>query len=205
MPEINFDKLCKEYLDSAYSDLTGFISYEAGEKEKHKEEKVFLTYGEIKYESIDLLLSKIEITPDDIFCDLGSGIGKVVAQVFMKTAVKEAFGVVANPLRSASARKIQAQIQKDFPVLFEHGRSIDFYESNFLDTDISRASMVYTCSTCFSDELLQDIANMVDANPNIRCIFSLKALPCKNFTLKEVIDVDCSWDKSRCHFYVKNI
>lgn len=50
-------------------------------------------YGETSYELVCQMIDQIEITPDDIFIDLGSGVGQVVLQVAAATPCKICLGI----------------------------------------------------------------------------------------------------------------
>ncbi|XP_044766335.1 histone-lysine N-methyltransferase, H3 lysine-79 specific isoform X2 [Coccinella septempunctata] len=50
-------------------------------------------YGETSYDLVCQMIDQIEITPDDVFIDLGSGVGQVVLQMAAATPCKICFGV----------------------------------------------------------------------------------------------------------------
>lgn len=50
-------------------------------------------YGETSYDLICQMIDQIEITNDDVFIDLGSGVGQVVLQMAAATSCKECFGI----------------------------------------------------------------------------------------------------------------
>lgn len=50
-------------------------------------------YGETSYDLVCQMIDQIEITKDDIFVDLGSGVGQVVLQMAAATSCKICFGV----------------------------------------------------------------------------------------------------------------
>ena len=54
-------------------------------------------YGEIR--DIQTLLDHVQFQSDDVFFDLGSGIGRMVIQVFLLTPIKLAVGVELGPTR----------------------------------------------------------------------------------------------------------
>ena len=122
--EVNL--LCKQYMERVYEGVTGFIRYESGEKEKNQLAKIYLTYGEILFASVEILMSKLILDKNDVFCDLGSGIGKMAMQVFMTTAVKESFGVEASNERYQRAQKSASQLHKDLPEVYEPLRKLYF-------------------------------------------------------------------------------
>lgn len=200
-PIENFDKITQDYIVALYQGLSGFISYQPGEKEEGTKEKIYLTYGEILYPSVNKIIDYMRVTNQDVFYDLGSGIGKVPLHFFLKTPVKKAFGIEASKKRNDHAIKIYHQVQTEFPELFKDARTLGCAEKNFLDVNMEDATIVYTCSTCFSEELLGDIAAMLDRCPKLRCVVSLKELPMQNLPFDKIIEIDCTWDKTKCYAY----
>ena len=69
-------EMIQSYLDTLYTPFNQEIrrSRLCGENE---------TYGEIYYYSAVKLLNYLNLSPDDHFLDIGSGIGKLVFQVFL--------------------------------------------------------------------------------------------------------------------------
>lgn len=200
---LEFDKLCQDYMNALYQGVSGFISYQPGEKESNEENKVYLTYGEILYPSVNKIIDYIgDIGPDDVFYDLGSGIGKVALQFFMKTPVKKACGIEASVTRHQFAEKIYAQVRQEFPDLFLGGRELKCMRGNFLESNIEDATIVYTCSTCFSDGLLTEIGRLIDRCPKIRYLISMKQIPNK-LPLDTTLEIECTWDKTKCQVYSK--
>lgn len=50
-------------------------------------------YGETSYELVSKMIEEIQVTEDDVFLDLGSGVGQVVLQMAAATACKICIGV----------------------------------------------------------------------------------------------------------------
>ncbi len=195
-----YDQLCQDYITALYKGYSGFISYQPGEKEAHVEKKIYLTYGEILYASVNKIIEHIQVDENDVFYDLGSGIGKVALHFFLKTPIKKAWGIEASAKRNHMAEKIYTQVQAEFPELFANNRSLGCEVGNFLEINIQDATIIYSCSTCFSEELLADMGKVMDQCPKLKYIVSMKAIPNK-LPLKEVLDIDCTWDKTKCHIY----
>lgn len=255
---LEFDQLCNDYINAIYAGASGFISYQPGEKESYEGKKVYLTYGEILYPSVTKIIDYIgDISSKDVFYDLGSGIGKVPLQFFLKTPVKKACGIEASETRNNVAEAVYQKIRQDLPELFEidggsnrednysldrgdnvnnidRGNSVDngdkgearidnsaisdirgnseknksigglrelsCIQTNFLDANIEDATIIYTCSTCFSEELLTEVAKLIDRCPNIRYVISMKQLSIK-MPLDRTLSIECTWDKTKCYVY----
>lgn len=50
-------------------------------------------YGETSFELICQMVDQIEISEDDVFIDLGSGVGQVVLQVAASTKCQNCYGI----------------------------------------------------------------------------------------------------------------
>ena len=167
MSNTDFDKLSEDYISLSYQGTSGFISYQPGEKEEAAKDKVFLTYGEILYPSLNKIINYMDINENDVFYDFGSGVGKVALQMLLNTPVRKAVGIEANRKRNDVAVKVYSQIKKEFKELLQD-RELDCLNKNFLEVDVSDANIIYTCSTLFEPILLNDIANIIDHCPNIK-------------------------------------
>lgn len=197
---LEFDQLCQDYITSLYQGVSGFISYQPGEKETGEKKKVYLTYGEILYPSVNKIIDYIDIDENDVFCDLGSGIGKVALQFLLRTPVKKAFGIEYSQARNQMAEKVYAQVKQEFPDLFANGRTLSCQTGNFLEIDIKDTTIIYTCSTCFSEELLSDMGKMIDTLPKIKYVVSMKQIPSK-LPFDRILEIECTWDKTKCYVY----
>ncbi|CAD7930157.1 unnamed protein product, partial [Amoebophrya sp. A25] len=74
-------------------------------------------YGELPYTSATKLFVDGGIYPpglyaDDVFCDLGSGTGKLVMQAFLTTRVRKAIGVELGRKRHETSRLLKQEVLK---------------------------------------------------------------------------------------------
>lgn len=195
-----FNQLCQDYITTLYQGVSGFISYQPGEKETGEKKKVYLTYGEILYPSVSKIIDYIDINENDVFCDLGSGVGKVALQFFLRTPVKKAYGIEYSQKRNHMAEAAYAQVHKEFPELYAGGRTLGCASGNFLEMDISDATIIYTCSTCFSEDLLSDMGKLIDTCPNMKYLVSMKQIP-NQLPFDRILEIECTWDKTKCYVY----
>jgi hypothetical protein len=74
----------KAYLEMLYEEKGGYIipSEEITEIRSNGGHE---QYGEIPYDSAAHLLDDLQLSRQDVFYDLGSGVGKLVLQVYMTT------------------------------------------------------------------------------------------------------------------------
>lgn len=69
-------------------------------------------YGETSYDLVCQMIDQIEITKDDVFVDLGSGVGQVVLQMAAATPCKICFGVERAEIPSMYAEAMNVHFRK---------------------------------------------------------------------------------------------
>ena len=174
-------------MDKIYEGLSGF-GIPKEEEDKIRSCESAPTYGEILYESYLEILNYLNLGPEDVLCDLGSGVGKVVMQTALDSRVGKCVGIELSASRSASAGKALERLK----TLEPHAASrCQFVEEDFLKADLAGVTAIYMCSTCYPLELMQQLVDkFLELKPGLRVI-SLKALPqnprlemVKQFSLK---------------------
>lgn len=86
-------------------------------------------------------MSLLEIKSDEIFCDLGSGIGKAVLRVALEANCKKVIGIELSPSRNKAAERAKSILQSkqlDFQL-----PEIEFKCQDILTTDLSDVTAVY--------------------------------------------------------------
>lgn len=150
-------------------------------------------YGELLPESVTALLGWLELGEDDVFYDLGSGTGKVVLQVAMSAPVARCVGVELSESRLRIARSALRRAREHDLVL---ARRTVFRRGNFLDESLADATVVYTCSTGFSSELMRGIADaMADTGREIRYLTLQEAEPHPALEPLVMLPVAASWNR----------
>lgn len=150
-------------------------------------------YGEILYESCAVLISELKLTENDVFYDLGSGLGKFVTQVYLTSPVKKAWGIEFSENRFARAQsatknlakielasfKFENEMRKIFgkdALAKTKGKKFGFTNADMLKADLSDATVIFTCSTCFGPEFMQKLTDKLAANDGLRAL-TLVQLP----------------------------
>lgn len=154
------------------------------------------TYGEIKYEGAMTVMNECNIGPQDVFFDLGSGNGKMTMLVFVNGNVKKAIGVEFFPERYYNAEKGLKNLYKMMPELLSEDRTLSYQLQNIKDVYyLGDATVIFMCSTCYPEELLQIVYNKIKESPNIRCIITHKPFDKFKEILpnKKLIKVNCTW------------
>lgn len=190
-------EMVQSYFDSLYSpyesDFKKSLSFGANE-----------TYGEIYYYSALKLLNCLKITENDVFLDIGFGIGKLIFQTFLLTDAASVTGIEINEARYNIACNIKNKIEQELPQLFEGKRSINLINGDFLECNLDGITIVYLCCTVFSFELLCAVGIKLNSMSSVQKIVSFRKLPhLDNFRLIKRLFLHCSWDKVPCYIYVR--
>lgn len=159
-------------------------------------------YGELWYYSVKKIIRRLALSSEDVFLDLGSGLGKCALQIFMQSNAQKVIGIEAVKQSHQWALLLKERCQAKCPFFWEEGRSLVFYEGNFLDYSWQEATVVYTCSTCYTSELLCAIGNKINQETQIQQVLSLRPLPTlSRLRMYQVFPVECSWDSALCFHY----
>ena len=146
----------KELLDTVYKDVNGYTIKE-DERNQIVRKGGEPTYGEITYESAQKLLHDLKLTYNDVFYDLGSGVGKMVVQTYLTTPVKKATGVELATTRAQQALKAKDALSKIGKL--HKNRDLEFYIKSIIEVPLDDATVIYMCSTCFSPELMKALTD----------------------------------------------
>lgn len=157
------------------------------------------TYGELMPAATLHLLEALELDREDVFYDLGAGVGKVVLLAAATTDVARAIGV-----ELARSRCDQAELA--FAAARRAGlsgvRRAAMIHADLLRVDMADATVAYTCSTAFSTPFMRKLTKRLATLPNLRMLASLQDLdPHPAFELLRTLRLDASW-KRRTHVHL---
>ncbi|MBS0290367.1 MAG: hypothetical protein JSS07_10100 [Proteobacteria bacterium] len=196
------DALYQSYLARVYQEVQGVqAAYTTSEYEAFVKEEICVTYGELLYPSVKKIIYEMALDAQDVFLDLGSGIGKCALQIFMQANVNKVIAIEGVSLLHQQAVSVCEKVKSEFPLFWEAGRDLILDEGNFLHANWHNATTIYTCSTCFTQTLLVAIGNKINQFPQVRQVLSLRPLPTINIPLRKVFGVECSWDSALCFLY----
>lgn len=189
------------FLADVYKEVSAQDTHSQSEIEVFKQTHICHTYGELLYPSLIKLLKTLDYTDEDVFLDLGSGMGKLVLAVFLRTSFKKVIGIEGSDTHHQQAVNIFNKVKSILPDIFTKG-TLELIQGNFLDFDFNQASIIYTCSTCFTQELLWMIGEKINQSLNVRQVMSLKPIAnLKRLKLKRLTPIECSWDSAICYHY----
>lgn len=192
--------ICEKYLNIIYRDMI------PDKEEQHsRANSIPHTYGEILYPAVTKLIGTLQLNPDDIFFDLGSGKGKVVLQFFLQTCVQAAHGIELSPALHHAALQAAKRIQLDAPQCYDHGRQLTFACGSFFDLPFDTATIVLIGSPCFSPAMLSTLGMLINQISSIHTVISLRPITTlQRLTFKNMMRVECSWDSALCYIYSVN-
>lgn len=158
------------------------------------------TYGEIHPSAVERLLEHLQLGKRDVLYDFGSGIGKVVLQVAMSEAVRRIVGIELVAGRHAIAERVLARARARDLL---RTRRVDLLDADFMRVDVSDATVVYTCSTAFSDPFMRSLARrLARLRPGLRLVTTQELDPPGRFAEIDVLPLDMSWRRrSEVHVY----
>lgn len=190
----DIDFLCQDYLTILYHD--------AQSRSTSVKRSVTETYGEILYPSVDKILSIIQPTENDVFIDYGSGLGKMVIQVFLKSMVREAYGIEIVPQLHQHALSAAQRLTHDLPEFYQSERKLTFLLGSFLELPLKTATIAMVNSTCFTQSLLNELGKIIDQTPSIHTVLTLRPInKLERLSFKRTIRIECSWDTALCYVY----
>lgn len=189
----------RQTMNRIYKDLEGFKIPKEDEKTV-RISKGSPIYGEINQQALNYLLDYLKLGPHDIFYDLGSGVGKVVMQTALRTSVHKAFGI---ELSSARYQEAQVALERARQLDSQLNTRIKFMNEDLLHTNLSKASVIYTCSTAFSQEFMKRVTHRLAQFKQPFRLVSLQDLPkSPDFELIDILKLDMSWvRKASVHVY----
>ena len=193
---------CEYQLDKLYNDYP-LLKYRRHEKYENdhistpkeiefEKNGIYDNYDEMGYVTTTNILTEIReyITKDDIFYDLGSGLGKITTHFYYDTPCKKIVGIeYFEDLHNVAVQvRNKMEIAKD--------REVCYYQKNICDVDINEATIVYFgiingkgAKISEHDILIHEVYKKLIKSPNVRIVISLCPLyiPCKMYNVVQCV------------------
>jgi SAM-dependent methyltransferase len=161
------------------------------------------TYGEIMPAATLHMLEYLDLGADDVFYDLGSGVGKVVMMAALATNVSRAVGIELSRSRVAKARRVleRAELREVVPC----GR-VELRNEDILKASLDDATVIYTCSTAFRLEfMLKVVTKLVRLGRPVTFVSTQGLSSRRAVRLVDTLRLDMSWRrKSKVYVYQVN-
>ena len=157
------------------------------------------TYGELDLDFVAELLANLPepLAGDDVFFDLGSGLGKVCLLAYLTTPVGRVVGVELSPQRHRQASEALQRLRASHPTRFAADRPLHLLQGDLLDVDLSTATVVFLLSTSWPRELLGRLTERLTTGcPRLRLVISSRSLPEDRLERRVVIPARCAYARS---------
>lgn len=193
---------CKQLINELYRNIDG---YGGVSPKEHADHDIALTYGEIIFESAEQLIKELAMSAQDVFYDLGCGVGKLVTQVACASPAKKVVGIELVESRYKKALEVLDKLP-------DHIRQkITFIHDNVLQQSYKDATIVFMCSTCFTPTTINVILEKIykETGKNIRLVTLTKFDKkdhswSKHFKLEKDLGLAMTWhNEERVYIYGK--
>ncbi|XP_046661209.1 histone-lysine N-methyltransferase, H3 lysine-79 specific isoform X3 [Homalodisca vitripennis] len=139
-------------------------------------------YGETSFELVCQMIDEIQITSEDVFVDLGSGVGQVVLQMAAATPCKICFGVEKAEIPSSYAEDMNSNFRKWMGWYGKHYGEYQLIRGDFLTEEhrekIVSATIVFVNNFAFGptvDHMLKE--RFADLKDGARIVSSKSFCP----------------------------
>lgn len=199
-PESKRGPMDIKFIEELYNGVSGF-GINSDEEEAVRRIGSSPVYGEIKPEAVSQLEEYLKLTAHDVFYDLGSGVGKMVVQIYLDTPVKKSVGIELSPTRSNKAQSVKEKLKQQR--LLDPKRILEFRTEDIMNSDISDATVIYLASTCLSDEYMKKITDrLAQLKKGLRVLTLRKLPPHKDFKEITQLTAPMTWSTgSTIHVY----
>jgi SAM-dependent methyltransferase len=146
-------------LESLYEACSPTTAKDASVSDHHRKENSndnSLVYGEVEFASFLNLLPFFPKSKGGVFYDLGSGSGRAVFTVRFTLDFDRCIGIELLP----NLHKLAVDVTEVYNQNFRHKlalQSVEFYCEDVLNYDWSDGTVIFACSTCFEDDLINAI------------------------------------------------
>ncbi len=185
----------KQIIDELYKDINAIISPE--ERQMILQKGGNPVYGEIKYESLQTIFNDLNINQNDIFYNLGSAIGKPLVQAYLNFPFKKVAGIELSKTRFQNSMKVKEELEKRN--LIDVSRKFELINQDFTESNIDDATVIYTNSACFPDELMKKITQNCSKLKTDLKVITLKILSDYQnygFILEKEYSLPMSWTEN---------
>lgn len=183
----------REMISKAYEALSGYV---IPQDEVHAIRTAGSdpTYGEITFEALQTILNDLHLTKTDVFYDLGCGLAQTCVQVALVTPAT-AKGIELSQTRIDRARQGLAALQKNNQI--DLSSRVELKKADFAQCDYKDATVLFLCSTCFSDALLEQINAQLSKLPRLHTVITLRKLPHNtSIKLSKTYQLPMTWHKN---------
>jgi SAM-dependent methyltransferase len=167
-------------------------------------EEKSLIYGEVDYTSFYRVLRKINPPAGSTFYDLGSGTGKAVFLARLTQDFGRCVGIEILESLHIQGKKIVDRYNKKYRNYLATGLSLQasLHQGSLLEFDWSDGDVIFANSTCFDDDLMDDMSKMAEKlKPGSFFITFTKGLTSNKFEVLERKRYRMSWGPATVYIH----
>lgn len=181
----------KAYLQMIYENKGGY-TIPVDETSAMLKEGGHPQYGEIPYDSAAHILDDLNLSRQDVFYDLGSGVGKLALQAYLTTSVKRSVGIELSITRWAIAESCRKQAITDDHII--NGRDLVFLNQNILAANLTDATVCFISGIAFPAPFIHSVMDRLSALDHDVKVISVLPLPTHpQFRLVKTYNLPMSW------------
>lgn len=191
-----FESATVSVIEHAYADVSGYL-VDRQELDAYQCATGDTTYGELTNEGASSLLSFLRLKHDDLFVDVGCGVGKLLLMAALSTPAA-VFGVEIVPTRHRIALECITGTCALLGLDDWIGSKVWAINDDATQVDMSPATVVYMCSTCFPDAAVHAIiqsmspkARLISARPISHARLKRFASLCVPTTWSPSVELTC--------------
>lgn len=194
-------KEAKIIFNQLYQNIDGLQISLSARKKLNLEDKT-LVYGEVLFDEFIKVLQKIKPKKNNIFYDLGCGIGKPTIITALLFNLKKSVGIDILADLVFEAKSIAQKLKQIRPDL---KTEIEFRQDDIFTTDFSEADIIFSHATCFTEEQMEALEKkFLKLKKGTKIIIVTKSLKKDEvFYLLEKENYATSWGKATFWLYEK--
>jgi hypothetical protein len=176
-----------------------------------------LNAGEIAPVGVTEMINAVGLTSNDVFADIGSGSGSILAQTLLQTPVRQVIGLEIRSDLAALSAKAMADKADKYPRLYLATVLVGDIKSLSESTQriLNGATVLFTNNLMFEPKDNMDLRTYICFNQNLRAVLvtqrfcgrcSASCLNefCKQYVEVKVITAICCWKQTPVEIIVYN-
>lgn len=153
-------------------------------------------YGEITFDAFKRIMDEVKPTSNDVFYDLGSGIGNTLILASLMAPFSKVSGIELFPELHNTAHSIISKYKTHIAHHIPHAKTqhLESIQGDFQSTPFNDATVIFINATCFRHEIQNDFLNrLAQIRPGSRVITSSYAIDHQDFALTNRDILPFSW------------
>lgn len=193
----------KKIYSNLYGDINGYVisSQARGKLSYHDKSH---TYGEVIPDTFFKIVNYVNPIEGEIFYDLGSGTGKAVILASLLFGFSKCIGIEVLKDLYETSRGILVRLQTEVAPYLNLDQRVEFRNEDFLHSDFSDANIIFAHSTCFYDELWENLVRKLEkVRRGTRIITVTRTINSEVILPMFSDEYQMGWGKSTVHYYHK--